>query len=101
MDGLGSRHLIDSPLDHLDVPSVPSFDYFIFGPEEGFGAVMPKPLAPEFMAVIDRTSRGIRVGPFDRFVEPNTNPEARTCHRNKDSLIRIFLAFSQPYQAVP
>jgi len=33
MTALAGRYLIYAPLDHLDVPGEPAFDYFIFGPE--------------------------------------------------------------------
>jgi hypothetical protein len=57
---------------------------------------MPKPLALEFVAVVDRTSRGVGVGAFDRLSEPYTNPEARTCQKTKDNPIKTSPAFLAP-----
>jgi len=85
MDALTGRHLVHALLDHLNALGEPVFDYLIFDPEKGFSAVMPKPLALEFVAVVGRSARGVRVWTFDRLGEPNTNPDARTCHKPKDN----------------
>jgi|SRR5215469_717084 len=83
MAALAYGRLIYAPLDHLNVLGGPAFDHLIFGPEESFKSVMPKPLALEFVAIVGRASRGVGVGAFDRLSEPNTNPDVAACHETK------------------
>ena len=85
MAALAYGRLIYPPLDHLNVLAGPAFDYLIFDPEEGFGSMMPKPLALEFVAVVGRASWGVGVGAFDGLSEPNTNPDVEACHEIKNS----------------